>query len=296
MQDWAERFVAETTSYVVALWTDPEAPAGPPLQEGAAVTLIGGDTFFGRAWPRLLVDELAARRVEAAVRAVTRGRPLVVNLEGVLMEEVPSTLGPLTLGMPAGLALDWLTRLGVIGVSLANNHALDLGPAGLEETRAALAAAGIAAAAQGDRLALPGGAALVALTDLGGPGASALRLDPAALDALVEPDATVPVVAFLHWGREGLAAPGPRELALAEEMRARGVAAVLGAHPHVASPGAVALGGGDTALLHSLGNFLFDQTGPATSGALAELWVFPQGTVFLRPLPLPDLFGLALGR
>lgn len=296
MQDWAEDFIAETTSYIVALWNDPAAPAGPPLQPGAAVTLIGGDTYFGRAWPRLLVDELVARRVEEAIRPLIGDRPLVVNLEGVLMEEVPSTLGPLTLGMPEELAVAWLTRLGVIGVGLANNHALDLGPEGLAETRAALVGAGIAVAAQGERLMLPGGVALVVLTDLGGAGAPALRLDDAALEALVEPDATVPVIAFVHWGREGDPAPGARELALAEAMRARGVAAILGAHPHVASPGAAALAGGDTLLLHSLGNFMFDQTGPGVSGALAELWAFPQGTVFLRRLPLPDLFGIARGR
>jgi len=295
-QELAERFLDSTTSYVVALWTAPEAPAGPPLQPGAAVTLIGGDVFLGRVWPRLLVDELAARRVEEAVLAVTRGRPLVVNLEGVLLPEMPHAPGPLTLVMPRDLALEWLERLNVIGVSLANNHAMDLGAAGLAETRAALAAAGIPHAGPGERLELPGGAVLVALSDIGGMGAPGLRLDTAQLDALVERDAARPVVALVHWGREYDPRPGPREMALAEAMRARGAVAILGGHPHVASPSLLTLGGGETALLPSLGNFLFDQAGPGVSGAVVELWSFPQGTVFLRRLALPNLFELARGR
>ena len=296
MQERTERFLAETTSYIVALWTDPEAPAGPPLQPGATVTVLGGDMFLGRVWPRLLVDELAARRVAEAALAVTGGRPLVVNLEGVLLPEMPTQLDPLTLVMPRDLALDWLERLNVVGVSLANNHALDLGAGGQAETVAALKAAGIAHAGPGERLELPGGAVLVALTDLGGRGAPELRLGPDQLDALIERDATRPVVAFVHWGREYDPHPGPHERALAEAMRARGAAAVIGAHPHVASPRIETLGGGETVLLPSLGNFLFDQTGRQVSGAVVELWTFPQGTVFLRRRALPNLFDIARNR
>jgi poly-gamma-glutamate synthesis protein (capsule biosynthesis protein) len=76
-------------------------------------------------------------------------------------------------------------------------------------------------------------------------------------------------------------------------MRERGVVAIVGAHPHVASDGIVAPGGGDVAMAYSLGNFLFDQTGEAASGAVVELWVFPQGTVYMRQLPLPNLFDIA---
>jgi poly-gamma-glutamate synthesis protein (capsule biosynthesis protein) len=54
------------------------------------------------------------------------------------------------------------------------------------------------------------------------------------------------------------------------------------------------IGGGDTLVYWSLGNLLFDQTAETSSGMLVELRVFPQGTVFARPLPLPHLFDLAL--
>jgi poly-gamma-glutamate synthesis protein (capsule biosynthesis protein) len=58
----------------------------------------------------------------------------------------------------------------------------------------------------------------------------------------------------------------------------------------------VAVAGGDTLVIQSLGNFMFDQTGPRASGALAEVTRFAQGTVFLRQLPLPGLYDIALGR
>jgi len=292
--------IAETTSYVVAHFTDREAASGAPLNPQAQVYVIGGDFFVGRGLTRLLVDDLAADAVADAVLEVTRGRPLILNLEGVLLPEMPRAPGELVLAMPARLALDWLSRLNVAAVSLANNHAMDVGPTGYAETVSALEEAGIPHAGQGERLELDG-VSVVALTDISAtvqPGTA--LIGPALLDRTVVGDASRPVLAFLHWGREYDPNPGPREKALAEAMRARGVAAIVGAHPHVASPGIMALGGGDTGMLYSLGNFLFDQ--PATmapSAAVAELWVFPQGTVFLRRRSLPNLFDIAraaLGR
>lgn len=293
MQEYHVAPIAETTSYVVAHFTAPDAPAGPPVHPRARVYMLAGDTFFGRVMPRALSDELVADRVAAAALAVTRGLPLIVNLEGVVLPEMPGNLPELVLGMPVDLTREWLARLNVVGVSLANNHARDIGPSGLAETLTALAGAGVPHAAQGERLALPG-VSIVALTDLDSTAVPPRgRLDAALLDRLVEADARVPVVAFVHWGIEYDAMPTARERALAEAMRARGVAAIVGAHPHVASPGIVALGGGDVAMAYSLGNFLFDQTAEVASGTVVELWVYPQGTIFLRQLPLPNLFDLA---
>ena len=76
-------------------------------------------------------------------------------------------------------------------------------------------------------------------------------------------------------------------------MRLRGAAVIAGAHPHVADGRLVTLGGGDTIMAYSLGNFLFDQTAADTSGTLLELRVFRQGTVAARLIGLPNLFDLA---
>ncbi|RVT87155.1 AmmeMemoRadiSam system protein B [Rhodobacteraceae bacterium CCMM004] len=289
------RPLAETTSYLVALFQGPGADPGPPLAPGDGAVMVGGDVFLGRAWPRLMSDELVVRRVAAAATGATRGLPLIANLEGVLLPHPPSTLAPLVLAMPTDLLTEWAGRLNLVAVSLANNHARDVGESGLAETRAALAAAGVAHAEQGGRLEVPG-VTLVTLTDLDGRSVPARGLiDDALLDRTVPRDAARPTVALVHWGREGQAAPGPRERALAEALRRRGVAAVIGAHPHVASATPEALAGGDTLLIYSLGNFLFDQGPETSSGALAEIRSFAQGTVFVRQVPLTHLYAVARG-
>jgi len=42
----------------------------------------------------------------------------------------------------------------------------------------------------------------------------------------------VPDLAFLHWGREFVTAPGQRERALAQGLQQAGVPMIAGAHPH----------------------------------------------------------------
>lgn len=291
-QKYAENFAASTTSYLVIQWAR-FTPQSKIARPEAKVVFLAGDTFFGRAMQKMLADEQAGERIAKAVLGLTHGLPLVVNLEGVILPNVPEGLRDKTLAMPAELAIPWLEKLHVAGVGLANNHAMDLGSSGLAETRAALARAGIPAAAQGEVLQLPG-LDIVALSDLDNAATpSAGRLTPALLDRLVREGGTQAVVAFVHWGREWIMAPALRETALAEEMTRRGAAVVAGAHPHAASRGLAVLAGGDTLLAFSLGNFLFDQGAErGASGSLLELTVFPQGTVFGRLLPLPNLFDL----
>jgi poly-gamma-glutamate synthesis protein (capsule biosynthesis protein) len=290
MQELYDRFIAETTSYVTAAYV-PDGVDAPPLF-GAQRFVIGGDLFLGRVLPSLLSDELIADRVTKAALGATRGLPLVLNLEGVLLPDMPAPLAHMVLAMPSGIVQDWAERLNVVAVSLANNHARDIGDSGLAETRRALDQMGIAHFGQGEVLELMG-AALVGLTDLDGRAMPRVdRLTPDLLDRAVLEDAETPVLAFLHWGQEFVTEPGLREAWIAEQLRKRGVAAIIGAHPHAVSEGAQVLGGGDTFVMHSLGNFLFDQLPPHSSGGLAEVRVFPQGTISIRPLPLPHLFQL----
>lgn len=290
-QQYASGIVPKTTSYMVILF----GKFGPDFENPATgrenFTYFAGDTMFGRAMTRLLLDEAASERIESEILSRTRGRPLVVNLEGVLLPDVPQQLDHMTLGMPADLAIGWLKRLNVAGISLANNHAFDLGEAGYAETRAALSEAGIPAAGQGEMLTLPS-LDVAALSDLGqnGPRAEA-QVTPALLDRLAG-SGDRPLVTFIHWGREYVAEPGMREKELADLLRLRAVSLVVGAHPHVASGAPMAHGGGDMLEIYSLGNFLFDQPAGRASGALLEVRTFEQGTFFARTMPLPNFFDL----
>ncbi|SER06065.1 AmmeMemoRadiSam system protein B [Thalassovita taeanensis] len=302
LQELYGRFIAETTSYVVAVFAPPGTVADPladpladPAGPGSHIYMLAGDLFLGRGLPRLLSDEVVADRVAQAARRATRGLPLIANLEGVLLPDMPNNLPELVLGMPGDMLRDWAGRLNLRAVGLANNHVNDIGASGVAETHAALTAAGIARFGQGEALALPG-VTLVGLSDLDGAARPPVdRLTPEVLDRVVQRDAQVPVVAFVHWGREFVTTPGARERQLEDALRQRGVAAIVGAHPHAASAGVRVLAGGDVAVVYSLGNFLFDQLPPDSSGALVELRSFAQGTVFVRQLPLPHLYAIARG-
>lgn len=292
-QSYSDEHVAETTSYMVILYGRFAPGATVPVRPGDEVVYLGGDTNFGRAMKMALIADGAVERVANAVLAVTGGRPLVVNLEGVILPNVPEALDNMTLAMPEDLTIAWLKRLHIAAVGLANNHAMDLGETGYAETLAALEAAGIPSFGQGEVLSL-GKLDIVGLSDLDTNASRQVDLlTPDLLDRLVRPDAGRAVVSFVHWGREYVTSPSPRETGLADQMRQRGVALIAGAHPHVASAGLTTLAGGETLMAYSLGNFLFDQNASRSSGSLLEVRAFKQGTVFARTVPLPNLFDLA---
>lgn len=292
-QQYDTRTIAETTSYIVVLFGPDDGTRVDPLPEDVETVFFAGDVNFGRAMKHALIGDGAEERVLDAIRARTRAAPLVVNLEGVILPNVPEAIDDMTLAMPRDLTLDWLRKMNVAAVGLANNHAMDLGASGYAETLDALDEAGIPRFGQGEVVAL-GSLDIVGLTDIDTNGSPQIDLlTEELLDRLVRPDGRRPVVAFVHWGREYVTEPSERERMLAEAMRLRSVTAIVGAHPHVASDDLEALAGGETLLAYSLGNFLFDQTAARSSGALLELKVFRQGTIAARLVPLPNLFDLA---
>lgn len=291
-QERASDYVAETTSYMVVLFGNFAPGFRDPARPQDRTYYFAGDVNFGRSMKKVLLRDRVADDIVASVLSITRSRPLVVNLEGVILPNVPEAIDDMTLAMPQDLAIDMLKRLKVAGVGLANNHAFDLGPSGYAETTAALDAAGIPYFGRGEMLALPD-IDIVGLTDIDTNGSRySDLLTPEMLDRLVQPDAGRPVVAFVHWGREYVSRPSEREIMLADQMRLRGASAIVGAHPHVSSDEIVPLAGGDVAEVYSLGNFLFDQTAARSSGSMLELRVFRQGTIFPRLIPLPNYFDL----
>ncbi|MER8464976.1 AmmeMemoRadiSam system protein B [Mesorhizobium sp. M1396] len=289
-QEHTSDYVERTTSYVVALFGAFGPGFNNPARPKDRIYYLAGDVNFGRAMKKILVRDGVADRIVGSVLALTGSRPLIVNLEGVILPNVPEAIDDMTLAMPEDLGVDMLKRLHVTGVGLANNHAYDLGPSGYAETLRALDEAGIPHFGQGETLALAD-LDLVGLTDIDTNGSKNTDLlIPALLDRLLHEDAERPVVAFVHWGREYKTAPSAREDMLADQMRLRGVSAIVGGHPHVSSEAIVPLAGGDVAEVYSLGNFLFDQSAERSSGSLLELRVFAQGTIFTRLIPLPNYF------
>lgn len=255
--------------------------------------------------------------VEAPLAAVTpwlQAADLALgNLEAVLVAQEPRPAPgqeayllwapPTTVTGLAGAGFDLL--------GLANNHSLDAGPAGLEESAAHLLHAGITplGAGPGDAAYEPvfreaGGLRLAFLAfnavsvpdperqHLAGLASGAWRParwdEPRALAAVqsarVQSDA---VIVSLHWGYEHNTRPDPAQLRIANQLVAAGATLVLGHHPHVAQPLAVHAGTPATAVAFSLGNLLFDQeVGDAREGLALRAFFDTAGLRALQALPL----------
>lgn len=282
----------DTTSYVAQVYA-PAAAARVVFPVGDARTVcIAGDTFFGRHVAAWLARPAVRERLREQVQTRLRGCPLIVNLEGVLSDDGRAAHA-MQLAMPRADTLQWLQDLGVVAVGVANNHSRDLGEGAYRDTVARLRGAGLQVLEDGQAQRV-GPLWVTALSDLdNNPTPRRDLLAPERIGRLSAADGGAgPAVAFVHWGREYVAQPGPREQALGAALRAAGAELVVGAHPHRASAGAALLGGLDALAVHSLGNFIFDQRGPRVSGAVLQLSVFAQGTWALRQLPWPDIQAL----
>lgn len=293
-QHYLKAKVQKTTSYIVQVYCTPQQVTSTPCRAspGGKTFFFAGDTLLGRNFLPLLANKPVKRKLLERIRNVTGGAPMIVNLEGVVVDEIPRSRHATAMVMPHALTIDWLKDMNVVAVSLANNHSMDFGPEAYQQMVQALEAAGIRCLSHGD-VADMGALRIWALSDFGRLGGAPFvdriqpkDLEPARLDGVASP-----VVAFVHWGREGNSEPGARELMLANMLRQRGVAAVIGAHSHRASHAIHDVAGGESQMLYSLGNFLFDQ--PAGTGALLEVIVFDQGTIFTRLRPLPKLYDVA---
>ncbi|MCK9378149.1 MAG: AmmeMemoRadiSam system protein B [Syntrophobacterales bacterium] len=281
-QEYTSEPLQRTTSYIVQLYSAEPLPA-----EGAQSYFFGGDTFCGRYVAKKLSNPAYRAALVRQVLKITGGRPLILNLEGVLAEKCPKSPGPYTLCMQNALTLPLLKELHVRAVSLGNNHSHDLGEKAYAAMRRRLSEQGIACLENRQVLDL-GPFDLAGFTDVDNQSeqktALLTRMDLAGLDSLKKDK---PFFTLIHWGREFSDTAGPREQALAALLEKKGVEVIIGCHSHRAS---VLEGARHSCRIFSLGNFLFDQARPPVSGILLEAVFFRQGTYFLKVLPLNNLY------
>jgi poly-gamma-glutamate synthesis protein (capsule biosynthesis protein) len=227
------------------------------------------------------------------------------NFEGAIAS--PSTGGPapspdspaqpMILAVPLGAART-LEQAGFDLLGLANNHALDLGQAGLDRTVDALKAAGLSplgglaenleptyVQVKGIRL------AFLALNAVPGPSRSGTPLSDMeqAQDVIraagTQADA---VIVSVHWGYEYRLQADPAQRQMADDLLAAGADLVVGHHPHVVQDAqVVSTGLRDQFVAYSLGNFVFDQYEDETSRGLALRAFFDsQGLRGIQALPV----------
>jgi AmmeMemoRadiSam system protein B len=281
-----------TTSYIVQIYRKPRATASPlPVYPGQQVWFFAGDTSFGRYMARPLQNGVIATQLRQHIRTITGGAPLILNLEGVMLERpVPKSLSALQIAMEADQTIPWLHSLNVKGVILANNHTLDFGVVNRARMQQRLQQAGFEALTHGDSRDFKA-FRLVALSDLANRGERRTHLiSEADLENLQQRRLAQPILTFVHWGAEYLAQPRARELDLMANLRRHGLPLIIGGHPHVGSTDVMSIAGGSGACVYSVGNFIFDQHDPRVSGALVEVRFFKQGTYALRVHRVGNLY------
>jgi poly-gamma-glutamate synthesis protein (capsule biosynthesis protein) len=232
--------------------------------EGASVPVtlaLAGDVMLGRG----VAGDLGGRweTALAGVEPVLSGVDVAfANLESPLMSD----------WLPAGVndlrappqAVEALRAASVDVVSLANNHALDAGVEGLNETAGFLRRAGIGAVVYQGLMSgsesvssqrEPADVRLVAFDDSQAP------LDVAAAAHAVgeQAEGARPVIVSIHWGGEYQAEASARQRAVAKALAGAGARVIVGHGPHVLQP---IVWVDDTLVAYSLGNLLFDQRYP----------------------------------
>jgi poly-gamma-glutamate synthesis protein (capsule biosynthesis protein) len=308
-------------------WLPPPAmvpvPPKPEQAEGEVILIFLGDVSPGRSMEAQLARFGPAYPWQG-LESLLQGADLAVaNLEGVLtVQGQPLDKPYLIRAHPR-----WgqtLVEGGLDVVTLANNHALDYGPGGLEETLGVLSDLGIAAVGaglsaedalrpalfkvDGVQIAVLGYAAArwngsvdVPTTD---------RIAWAEVEAVetsvraVRDEADV-VVVLLHAGTEYAAEPSPDQVAVAHVAVEAGADLVVGHHPHVTQTVERYRQG---LIVYSLGDALFDIPRPAAMrGHLLRVGVTREGLVraelwpfwiedAIRPRLLDDGQGGALVR
>ncbi len=244
--------------------------AASPHSESVTLALLG-DVMLGRGtgmthpggagWahtlaplePALRLADLAVANLESPVT----DRPLARGADGEGRPAYDLRAGPESLPALQAAGLDLF--------SLANNHALDSGPPGLADTRAALVEAGLHALGPGlppEFIQVNGlRLAFFAFTDW----PDLLDVNQATRAVRQAIQAGALAIVSIHWGLEYHPAPNARQRELAQAFSEAGAALVWGHHPHVLQPLAWFQGEAlarPTLVAFSLGNAVFDQVSP----------------------------------
>jgi poly-gamma-glutamate capsule biosynthesis protein CapA/YwtB (metallophosphatase superfamily) len=254
-----------------AVATKQERPAGRPV-----VLAFAGDVHFEGPIGTELSS--APNLLLASISPVLRSADLaVVNLETAITTQGTPTAKTFVFRAPPS-AFAALSAGGVDVASMANNHGLDYGEAGLRDSLAAarhyrFPVVGIGLNAEqayrpfrrtikGQRMALIG-ATQVLDDELisawtagpGKPGLASAKDVPRLVQAVRKARATSDtVIVFLHWGIELQQCPSPDQRTLAKRLVAAGADVVVGGHAHrVQGAGRM----GKALVGYGLGNFVW---------------------------------------
>lgn len=234
------------------------------MRESITVAAVG-DIFLGRR-----VEQTIRRRgigyVFELVKPCLRGHDVVVgNLESPISSIEVVNKNRRLIAKPT--SLDGLRDAGFKAVSIANNHIMDFGFAGLQDTICELeernigyTGAGLTQTDAQAPLRNVGGKSVTLLAYYGGStvskrggpnGGQVSKVLRDIRNARSEADI---VLAYLHWGR-GDALPMKHQVEFGRQMIDHGANMVIGSGPHRLQPVEQY---GEGVIAYSLGNFVFD--------------------------------------
>jgi poly-gamma-glutamate synthesis protein (capsule biosynthesis protein) len=276
-----------------------QAPAAARQPDPAAADNQGGPLTLAFAGDVHFEDFLGTRlQTEGSSMLQPLGTLLagadvsVVNLESAVTDRGAAESKQFTFRAPAG-GLSALRAAGVSAVSMANNHGLDYGQAGLRDSLAAAGDIGMpvlgigldageayrpwVTTVRGRRVAVI--AATQVLDDPAAwtataahPGVASAKDVPRLLASVqLARSMADTVVVFLHWGIEGETCPTGDQVTLADRLIGAGADVIVGGHAHRLQ----AAGKKHGALVaYGLGNAVFYSTaGPSTESGVLKVTV-----------------------
>lgn len=274
---------------IVALWATIFNPTTSVVniepKEDASIA-VTGDVMFARKMPNVLsMDSSPFSGVSDVTSNVDL---LLINFENAATSSGDALKGDVPLKCdPSYVPLAKANNVTVAG--LANNHAIDYGITGMQDTLENLKSADITPMGAGNT---EDEAHQAVVKDVNGrkvtilnymdsenfaeysyeampyangsnPGYSAYDSEDAQKQIAENNDSDL-IVAYLHFGNEYSNSPNENQVKIAHELIDYGADVVIGSHPHVTQ--GIEMYNGKP-IFYSLGNFIFDQSNTATHSA-----------------------------
>ena len=274
---------------IVALWATIFNPTTSFVniepKEDASIA-VTGDVMFARKMPNVLsMDSSPFSGVSDVTSNVDL---LLINFENAATSSGDALKGDVPLKCdPSYVPLAKANNVTVAG--LANNHAIDYGITGMQDTLENLKSADITPMGAGNT---EDEAHQAVVKDVNGrkvtilnymdsenfaeysyeampyangsnPGYSAYDSEDAQKQIAENNDSDL-IVAYLHFGNEYSNSPNENQVKIAHELIDYGADVVVGSHPHVTQ--GIEMYNGKP-IFYSLGNFIFDQSNTATHSA-----------------------------
>ena len=221
---------------------------------GELEIILAGDVMLGRT---VMTKSLDTGNVgypfENIAAYFARGDLAFVNLENPITEGCRRHYDGLIFCATPDMLMG-LTRSGIDIVNLANNHTLNYGKSGLDETRSHLKNAGIDHTGFGSVVTRK-----INGTSVGFLGFDFLSQAPTEDDYSLIADTNAKVdilIVGVHWGEEYTPRPRDDQREWARKMVSSGADAIAGHHPHWVQEMEYI---NDVPVFYSLGNLVFDQ-------------------------------------